>query len=142
MALQTTVTSPPLAFVLSEDGVQIVLFPFQDDDGHDIIDAIHLPQWLFWDEYPMDTDILILLLMLTGRQEVPIPQIEYTHPTKTKKRNITDFIQTEKQHAQTLMQRVEEQQEELQQKVSVLPRFLTMKYLCMVLVKSDNIVPS
>ena len=69
-------------------GIQIILFPFQDGEGDDIIDAIQLPKWLFWDEYPMDTDILVLLLMLTGRQEVQIPQIKYTYTTKTKKRNI------------------------------------------------------
>ena len=114
MAFETASKSPPLVFVLSEEGIQIVMFPFCDSDGDDLVEAVLIPLYPFWvnddGQSMMNTELFVLLIMLAGRQKVhPAEhelQIVYTYPNATKKRVIRKFIQTVKQEMHDMEQRL------------------------------------
>ena len=45
MAYTSQVGKPPLDFVLSEVGAQLLLFSFVDEIGRDIMESVLLPVW-------------------------------------------------------------------------------------------------
>ena len=61
--------NPPLIFVLSEVSCSILLFPFQDVNGEDIVECLLLPDIPVWvgkenEEVSLNKELLVILVLL------------------------------------------------------------------------------
>ena len=93
--------NPPLVFVLSEKSCKVLLFPFVNDENHDVVECLLLPDipvWIKTDSGPSlnKTLLLILLLLCCTKNRTGMG---YKYPgTSTRKSLIKKRIQTVEEH--------------------------------------------
>lgn len=104
LALKGDEKTPPLVFVyiLSEEDIQLVMFPFVDDTRAGLINAAYtkVPLWL--SEYRTDFNmsalgVMYLVLRITVEQMYADKFLEYAYSDAVPKRAITHVISAKKQ---------------------------------------------
>ena len=101
MACTSESGNPPLVFVLSEKSCKVLLFPFVNDENHDVVECLLLPDipvWIKTDSGPSlnKTLLLILLLLCCTKNRTGMG---YKYPgTSTRKSLIKKRIQTVEEH--------------------------------------------
>ena len=80
---------PPVVFVLSEVSVKVILFPFQNENGVNVIESVQLPDFPLWlprnpesDEVSLNRNSLVLLLLLCGSYETDVA-MKYLYPAES-----------------------------------------------------------
>jgi hypothetical protein len=64
--------NPPLVFVLSEKDCSMLLFPFINDEGDDLVECVLLPEIPIWDSNRaeegalLNRHLLVVMLLLCG----------------------------------------------------------------------------
>ena len=74
--------------------MKVILFPFQDENGVDVIESIQLPDFPLWeprnpesDEVSLNRNSLVLLLLLCSSHE-PDVAMKYTYPAESTPRSV------------------------------------------------------
>ena len=123
IALLTEKTTPPLVFVLSEEYLEIILFPFQDGQGNPLINAVRLDKISLWketDEFDINVmQILFTFLERTLHSDDPMfstyqpGPLFLTHDSCVPKRSLRHNVQTwkraEAQEIETLKQALQQE---------------------------------
>ena len=85
---------PPVVFVLSEVSVKVILFPFQNENGINVIESVQLPDFPLWlprnpesDEVYLNRNSLVLLLLLCGSYETDVA-MKYLYPAESTPRSV------------------------------------------------------
>ena len=114
---------PPLVFVLSEKGYSILLFPFVNRHGQDLVEYVLLPE-IPISALPdkvkegslLNRNLLVVLLLLCGGHGdgVVIPSLEYQYPLEgTRKSFLKEKIQTVQESMSELLQAKDREIEEM-----------------------------
>ena len=125
IALLTEKTTPPLVFVLSEEYLEIILFPFQDGRSNPLINAVRLdkiPLWKETDEFDINVmQILFTFLERTLHSDDPMLStyqpgpLFLTHDSCVPKRSLRHNVQTWKRAEAQEMEKLQEEKKALKQ---------------------------
>ena len=84
----------PVVFVLSEVSVKVILFPFQNENGVNVIESVQLPDFPLWlprnpesDEVSLNQNSLVLPLLLCGSHETDVA-MKYLYPAESTPRSV------------------------------------------------------
>ena len=117
----------PVVFVLSEVSVKVILFPFQNENGVNVIESVQLPDFPLWlprnpesDEASLNQNSLVLLLLLCGSYKIDVA-MKYLYPAESTPRSvIKPFIVTVTEDCKRTL-------EVLQKKLTLKKRVLELK---------------
>ena len=131
--------NPPLVFVLSEKDCSMLLFPFINDEGVDLVECVLLPEIPIWASNRADEgallnkQLLVVMLLLCGGRgkgdAINYSQYKYEYPHKegTRKSVIKETIQTVRENMTELLQKVERERDEAKEEIEELKRKLAEK---------------
>ena len=110
--MRTSTVTPPVAVVLSENTMQLVLFPFREN-AEMLINAVLLPECSIWGTSSILEKVIFGILMCIVDSSVfdRAEAVEYTFPDKLVKRVIEKRVVTEKEE----LEKVQEERDTLKQ---------------------------
>ena len=112
VALECVVHLPPLAMVLSEEGIQFILFPFQNGDD-DLINALALSQCEIWGgKSRLDWDVLAMVLLMVSTALSGMDRIDYNYDNFARKKLLLDVILTDNGSRNDEMKRLQQAHQE------------------------------
>ena len=111
--MRTSTVTRPVALVLSENTMQLVLFPFQDDNEI-LINAVLLPECTLWGTSSILEKVIFGILMCTVDSSIlGAKAIEYPFHDKIVKRSIEKCVITETEE----LEKVQEERDTLKKKM-------------------------